>query len=63
MDISPEIKERAKAHRLQQLQIRYFELEMDRIALEVNGDTEGAKETVKRMEAIEKAYQAVESIE
>jgi len=63
LDIDPDLKKRAKANRLQQLQIRYFELEMDRIALEANGDTEGTAETVKRMEAVEKAYRAVESLE
>lgn len=62
MDISPELKERAKAHRLQQLQIRYFELEMDKVALEVAGDNARAAEVATRMEAIQAAYKAVEAI-
>ena len=62
MDINQELKKRAKDHRLEMLQLKFFELEMDRVALIANGDTEGAGAISKRMEAVEKAYNAVEAI-
>ena len=63
MIIETEIKTQLKAQRLEQLKRRYFELELDRIALEATGDTEGAKATLDRMENVQKAFDAVESIQ
>lgn len=63
MKIEKEIKERAKAQRLQQLKMRYFELEMDRIALEAVGDKEAAALVKERMEGVQKAYKAIEALD
>ena len=62
MQIEKEIKQHCKEQRLRSLQMRYFDLEMDRLSLIANGDEEGAAATVKRQEAMQKAYEAVEEI-
>lgn len=61
--IGKEIKQQMKGQRLDQYKRRYFELEMDRIALLANGDEEGAKATVLRMKAVEDAYNAVSEVQ
>jgi hypothetical protein len=61
--IEKEIKEQAKKNRLQQLKMRYFDLEMDKIALEAVGNFEDAKLVAKRMEDLLKAYAAIEAID
>lgn len=62
MNIEKEIKQPMKEQRLQQYKKRYFELELDRIALLANEDKEGATEVEKRMQSVQSAYEAVEAI-
>jgi cytochrome c-type biogenesis protein CcmH/NrfG len=62
LDIGNEIKQSMKEQRLDQYRRRYFELELDRVALLSNQDVVGAAEVVKRMTAVEEAYNAVDSI-
>ena len=61
--IGKEIKQPMKDQRLDQYKRRYFELELDRVALLANEDTVGAEEVVKRMSAVEEAYNAVNKID
>ena len=62
MIIEKEIKEPMIKQRLDVLKRRYFELELDRVALEAAGDTEGVTATIIRMQAVQAAYEAVEAI-
>lgn len=62
MEIETDLKTQLKTQRLQNLKARYFELELDRVALEANGDTEGTNETAKRMDSVQKAFDAVNAI-
>ena len=62
MDIETSIKTELKNQRLNQLKRRYFELELDRIGLEANGDTNGVEAIVKRMDTVQRAYDAVNAI-
>jgi hypothetical protein len=62
MIIEKEIKEPMKKQRLEVLKRRYFELELDVVALKATGDTEGVEITIKRMQAVQAAYEAVEAI-
>ena len=62
MKIEKEIKQQLKQQRLNQYKKRYFELELDRVALIANKDLEGAKATEIRMQAVEDAYNAVSNI-
>jgi protein involved in sex pheromone biosynthesis len=60
--IGTEIKKQLKQQRLEQYKKRYFELELDRVALLANGDELGAQEIVVRMNVIEDAYNAVKLV-
>lgn len=51
-----------KKQRLEVLKRRYFELELDKVALEAAGDTEGVEATIKRMTSVQAAYEAVDAI-
>jgi hypothetical protein len=62
INVGIEIKRSMKEQRLDQYRRRYFELELDRIALLANEDEVGAAEVVKRMIAVEGAYNAVDAI-
>lgn len=60
MDIDNELKTQLKENRLRELQGRYFNLLMDKESLIANGgDT---AETDERLEAVQKAYKAVENM-
>lgn len=63
MDIETQIKTELKTQRLNQLKRRYFELELDRVGLEANGDINGVEAIVKRMDTVQRAYDAVNAID
>lgn len=62
MKVKTEIKQREKEQRLINLQIRYFQLQMDLVAYEVNEDEPGIEQTKQLMESCEKSYVAIEKI-
>jgi hypothetical protein len=62
MNIEKEIKQQLKTQRMDQLKRRYFELELDKAALEATANEDAVKETVLRMDQVQKAYDAVEKI-
>lgn len=62
MEIKTEIKQREKEQRLTNLQVRYFQLQMDLAAYEANDDAAGAEQTKKMIESCEKSYSAIEKI-
>jgi hypothetical protein len=61
-NLDVENKKHMKTTRLQQYQMRYFELVLDREALIANNDTTGVLELENRMMSIENAYNAVDAI-
>jgi len=62
MIIETEIKQSIKNQRLDQYRKTYFSLYVDKVALLANGDTVGAENIQKRMDAVEASYIAVEAI-
>lgn len=62
MKIEKEMKNKLIEQRLHTLKSRYFELELDRVALEATDNLEELDMVVKRMGDIEKACKAVEAI-
>lgn len=62
MKIEKEIKGPVIEQRLQYYKKRYFELELDKIALLANRDTEGVKEVEEKMRSFKIAYEAIEAI-
>jgi hypothetical protein len=62
MQIEKEIKDQVKDQKLLQLKIQYATLEMDKVALESVGDTDGAKQIEERMNNIRKAYEAIDAL-
>lgn len=62
MIIESTIKQGAKEQRLFNLRRQMYELQMDLVAYEANGDTAGAEKTKKLMESCEKSYAAIEAM-
>jgi len=62
MQIEKEIKDQVKEQKLLHLKIQYATLEMDKVALESVGDTDGAKQIEERMNQIQKAYEAIDAL-
>ena len=62
MELTKEQKEAMIVQRLEQYKQQIFSLQMDRVALESAGDEEGCKSIDKRIEALRKAYTAVEGM-
>lgn len=62
MELTKEQKEAMIIQRLEQYKQQVFSLEMDRTALESVGDKEGIKSIDERIEALRKAYKAVEGM-
>lgn len=62
MEIGSGIKEHTKNQRLNNLEVTYFNLQMDLAAYEANDDTAGAQRTKALMESCEKSYKAIEAI-
>lgn len=62
MEIESEIKAQIKQRKLLELKQKYYTLELDKVALETVGDTEGTKEILERMESIKKAYEAINAL-
>ena len=60
MELTQEQKEKMIRHRLDEYKAKIFTLEMDRSALEAIGDDNGVKNTEQHIEALRKAYEAVE---
>ncbi|MNV22520.1 hypothetical protein D3C71_1134970 [compost metagenome] len=62
MELPVEQRQQMIDQRLEQYKVQLFQLSMDRTALESAGDTAGVQSVDKRIEAIRKAYSAVEGM-
>jgi hypothetical protein len=62
MELDSKTKEILKKERLEQYKRQLFTLNMDNRALEAVQDKEGVKGVEQRIEALEKAYKAVEAM-
>lgn len=62
MELKTEQKKAMIEQRLDAYKQQIFSLEMDRIALKSLDDTEGVKSIDTRIEALKKAYEAVEGM-
>lgn len=62
MELTTEQRKSMIEQRLLQYQQQIFSLQMDRTALEVVNDTKGMQTIDERIEALRKAYKAVEGM-
>lgn len=62
MELTTEQRKSMIEQRLLQYQQQIFSLQMDRTALEVVNDTKGIQTIDERIEALRKAYKAVEGM-
>lgn len=62
MELTTEQRKQMIEQRLFQYQQQIFSLQMDRTALEVVNDTKGIQTIDERIEALRKAYKAVEGM-
>ena len=63
MKIEKGVKDTLKFNKLQSLKTTYYNLYLDKIALEVAGDTKGAEVMADRMEHVSNVYKAIEVLD
>jgi hypothetical protein len=62
MELSEKEKEQLRKNRLKEYLVKIYSLEMDLVACEAAGDTQGAEIAKTNLEGLRKAYKAIEEM-